>query len=303
MIRVSGLHWRRDDDGEVEVAVACRALAAGAARGAGRGVSDDGRLRGLGLADRRRRHGRGRRHHEPAAQLIDLSRLDAGALTPERGDVVLGALFARIRAEFAPQAAARGLSLTTCRRASSYTAIRRCSNASSAISSPTASATRTAAACCSARGAAAGAIAIDVVDTGIGIAPAHRLRIFEEFYRVRDDERSAPARRGHGPRVLRSCAASRICSEHEIALESREGAGSRFRVLVPPSVAATPRPQRASAGGVLRRAGGFAVVRRPRRRGRRRRRRDARCDADAIRDVGRDGRLRRRDRVADRRYR
>ena len=46
------------------------------------------------------------------AQLIDLSRLDAGALVPERADVALGPLFARIRDEFAPQSAARGLALT-----------------------------------------------------------------------------------------------------------------------------------------------------------------------------------------------
>src|SRR5437763_6504276 len=44
------------------------------------------------------------------AQLLDLSRLEAGALRPERQSVALAPLLAQIAGEFAPQAAARGLS-------------------------------------------------------------------------------------------------------------------------------------------------------------------------------------------------
>src|SRR6185436_12476238 len=47
------------------------------------------------------------------AQLIDLSRLDAGVLVPERAPVPLGPLFARMHAEFGAQAAARGLTFDT----------------------------------------------------------------------------------------------------------------------------------------------------------------------------------------------
>ncbi|HLW12941.1 MAG TPA: hybrid sensor histidine kinase/response regulator [Casimicrobiaceae bacterium] len=177
------------------------------------------------------------------AQLIDLSRLDAGVLTPERIDVALSPLFARIRAEFAPQAAARGLSLTivpTRLAVHSDPAL-----LERIIGNLVANGIRY-----TNRGGVLlgarrhdGRIAIDVVDTGIGIAPAHRLRIFEEFYRVKDDERSAPARRGMG---LGLAIVRRFADllEHEIALESREGAGSRFRVLLPRSVVASPRPQR-----------------------------------------------------------
>jgi signal transduction histidine kinase len=43
------------------------------------------------------------------AQLIDLSRLDTGALAPERSAVALADLFARIGTEFSPQATAKGL--------------------------------------------------------------------------------------------------------------------------------------------------------------------------------------------------
>ena len=45
------------------------------------------------------------------AQLLDLSRLDAGALTPRIGAVALAPLFARVAADVAPQAAAAGMAL------------------------------------------------------------------------------------------------------------------------------------------------------------------------------------------------
>jgi two-component system, sensor histidine kinase len=178
------------------------------------------------------------------AQLIDLSRLDAGVLEPERADFALAPLFARIRAEFAPQAAARGLSLT-------IVPTRLCVHSDPAlleriVGNLVANGIRY-----TNRGGVllgarrrAGRIAIDVVDTGVGIAPAHRLRIFEEFYRVRDDDRSASARRGMG---LGLAIVRRFADllGHEIALESREGAGSRFRILAPKSKAAAARPARA----------------------------------------------------------
>ena len=176
-------------------------------------------------------------------QLIDLSRLDAGALTPERGDVALGPLFARIREEFAPQAAARGLSLTV-------VATRLCVQSDPAlleriVGNLVANGIRYT----HRGGVLLGArrrgarVAIDVVDTGIGIAPAHRQRIFEEFYRVRDDASSARERRGMG---LGLAIVRRFADllGHEVALESREGAGSRFRVLAPRASAASPRPPR-----------------------------------------------------------
>ena len=177
------------------------------------------------------------------AQLIDLSRLDAGVLTPEPIDVALAPLFARIRAEFAPQAAARGLSLTIVpTRLAVHSDPVLLERIVGNLVANGVRYTHRGGVLVGAR-RRGGRIAIDVVDTGIGIAPAHRLRIFEEFYRVKDDERSAPGRRGMG---LGLAIVRRFADllEHEIALESREGAGSRFRVLLPRSVAATPRPQR-----------------------------------------------------------
>ena len=165
------------------------------------------------------------------AQLLDLSRLDAGVLVPQSAEVALAPLFARIRAEFAPQAAARGLSL-------SVVATRLCVQTDAAllervIGNLVANAIRYT----RHGGVLVGArrrgerIAVDVVDTGIGIAPAHRQRIFEEFYQVQDGSRSADERRGMGLglAIVRRFAA---LLGHEIVLTSHEGRGSRFRVLV-----------------------------------------------------------------------
>jgi signal transduction histidine kinase/CheY-like chemotaxis protein len=185
------------------------------------------------------------------AQLIDLSRLDAGALAPDRGDVALGGLFARIRTEFAPQAAARGLSLTivpTRLVVDSDPAL-----LERIVGNLVANGIRYT----RRGGVLLGArrlgerVAIDVVDTGIGIAPSHRQRIFEEFYRVKDDAQCAQARRGMG---LGLAIVRRFADllGHEIALYSREGSGSRFRVVVPRVTRARPmaRLNRIRAHGI-----------------------------------------------------
>ncbi len=178
------------------------------------------------------------------AQLIDLSRLDAGALVPECSDVALAGLLGRIRAEFAPQAAARGLSFAI---VPTRLAVRSDPELLGRIvGNLVANAIRYT----NRGGVVVGArrcrnrVAIDVVDTGPGIAPAHRQRIFEEFYQVRDTAAVTPARRGMG---LGLAIVRRFADllEHEIALVSREGSGSRFRVLVPRSTMPPPPAHRA----------------------------------------------------------
>ena len=174
------------------------------------------------------------------AQLLDLSRLDAGVLVPERADVALADLFARIRAEFAPQATARGLSL----RAMPTRLVVQSDPAllERIVGNLVANGIRYT----NRGGVLLGArrsgnrVAIDVVDTGIGIAPTHRSRIFEEFYRVRDDAAASAAPRGMGLglAIVRRFAA---LLGHEIVLDSQEGMGSRFRLLVPRVAAPTRR--------------------------------------------------------------
>jgi hypothetical protein len=71
-----------------------------------------------------------------------------------------------------------------------------------------------------------------VADTGIGIAPEHCDRIFEEFYQVRSgrDTAAAPSGMGLGLAIVRRLAK---LLGHDVALASRVGTGSCFRIAVP----------------------------------------------------------------------
>jgi signal transduction histidine kinase/CheY-like chemotaxis protein len=177
------------------------------------------------------------------AQLIDLSRLDAGVLTPERTAVPLGPLFARISSEFGAQAAARGLTLDTV--ATRLVVTTDPSLLERIIGNLVANAIRYT----NRGGVLVGArrrgdhVAIDVVDTGIGIARDDRDRVFEDFFQVRSERTSAPSHRGMGLglAIVRRFAA---LLGHTIELESRPGFGSRFRVLAPRVAGCHARPHR-----------------------------------------------------------
>ena len=84
-----------------------------------------------------------------------------------------------------------------------------------------------------------GRVAIDVVDTGIGIAPAERQRVFEEFYQVQAVGASSRVMRGMGLglAIVRRFAA---LLGHDVVLTSEEGVGSRFRVLTPRTEISAP---------------------------------------------------------------
>jgi two-component system, sensor histidine kinase len=164
-------------------------------------------------------------------QLLDLSRLDAGAMTPERAEVPLGPLFERLAIAFAPQAAARGLELRIVPTAWSVDSdplllerILRNLLANAVRY------TRSGGVVLGARRRGA-SVRIDVVDTGIGIASSDRERIFDEFVRV-SDATEAEAGRGLG---LGLAIVRRLCQllDHPLALLSTPGRGSRFSVTAP----------------------------------------------------------------------
>jgi len=172
-------------------------------------------------------------------QLIDLSRLDAGVLVPERTSVPLAPLFARLHEDFAAQASARGLSLrivpTRLTVDSDPSLLARIVGnlVSNAIRY-----TRTGGVLVGAR-RCGGRVAIDVVDTGIGIAPAERQRVFEEFYQVQAVGASSRVMRGMGLglAIVRRFA---VLLGHDVVLTSEEGVGSRFRVLAPRTEISAP---------------------------------------------------------------
>jgi signal transduction histidine kinase len=72
--------------------------------------------------------------------------------------------------------------------------------------------------------------AIEVRDTGVGIAAADVPHIFERFYRVATDRSRRTGGVGLGLAIARWIAA---CHGGEIAVESQPNAGSVFRVQLP----------------------------------------------------------------------
>ena len=184
------------------------------------------------------------------AQLIDLSRLEAGALDPRRERVPLAPLFGKLAHEFGVEAASRGLSLafvpTRLAVESDAQLLERM------LRNLTANALRYT----GRGGVVIGArrrgprVAIEVVDSGVGIAPEHRERVFDEFFQVpRRDDQPRVAGMGLGLAIVRRFAA---LLDHRLTLASEPGHGSRFAIVAPRAVDAAPlRPHRASAAASL----------------------------------------------------
>jgi signal transduction histidine kinase/CheY-like chemotaxis protein len=162
-------------------------------------------------------------------QLLDLSRLEAGALTPTNVRVAVTPILSRVAAELRPQAQAKGLVL---RVVHTRLAVR--SDAAlleRIVRNLVANAIRYT----DRGGVLIGArrqgmhVAIDVIDTGVGIPASLTARIFEEFFQVRASRTSrAHSGLGLGLAIVRRLAA---LLEHRVEVASRTGRGSRFRVL------------------------------------------------------------------------
>ncbi|MGH9064907.1 MAG: ATP-binding protein [Acidimicrobiales bacterium] len=85
-----------------------------------------------------------------------------------------------------------------------------------------------------------GEVVVSVTDTGVGIAPADQDRIFDRFYRVDQARDRASGGSGLGLAISRRAA---IALGGRIEVDSRPGAGSQFRVVLP------VRPGRWEAAG------------------------------------------------------
>ena len=183
--------------------------------------------------------------------LLDISKLDTGAVVPKRSEFPLAPSLARIEQEFAPLAAAKGLRLAvlpTRMWAESDPLLleRIVSNLASNAIRYTARG-----------GVVIGArrrgrrVAIELWDSGIGIAEGERERIFEEFYQVGNVERHSARGMGLGLSIVRRLA---LLLEHPLRLDSRPGRGSRFVIEVPRAatreMAATPIPPGAAPGSL-----------------------------------------------------
>jgi len=163
--------------------------------------------------------------------LLDVSRLDAGALRPEVVDFDVNPLLRELAAQHAPIAASRGLQLRVRTPAaplvvrSDRRLLRR------ALQNFLANAlryTRDGGALIAAR-VREGAVELQVWDTGPGIPPHHLGQIFDEFRRF---EHPGRGERGLGL-GLSICQRIARTLDHPLGVRSRVGVGSVFAITVP----------------------------------------------------------------------
>ena len=173
-------------------------------------------------------------------ELLDMSKLDAGAVKPELRDFPLSRVFDRLRLELAPEAAEKGLRLRVMRsrawvRSDPVLLERILRNL---ISNAIRYTVR--------GGVLAGvrrrgrALALEVWDSGVGIPESERDRIFEEFYQLRNPGRSNRKGLGLGLAIIQ-----RLCTllGYRIRVDSRPGRGSVFRFDVPGALPAPEAPR------------------------------------------------------------
>jgi signal transduction histidine kinase/ActR/RegA family two-component response regulator len=170
--------------------------------------------------------------------LLDISRIDAGALVPRPAAFDLAALLLRLGDEFAPDAALRGLRLSTRiggdGRARAWSDPLLVERLLRNLIANAVKYTRRGGVLvtCRARHDATGAAlwCVEVWDTGPGIAPEERERVFEEFYQAGNPERDRRAGLGLGLSIVR-----RLAQLLGLALElhSVPGRGTRFVVVLP----------------------------------------------------------------------
>ena len=162
--------------------------------------------------------------------LLDISRLDAGVLRPERAHVRLATMLERLEREYAPDARAKGLALQI--RGGDHVVYTDPALLERILRNYISNAIRyTEAGVVTVEAVAAdGALRIDVVDTGIGIPAAHHREIFDEFHQLGNSERDRTKGLGLGLAIVDRVA--RLLG-HPIGVDSAPGRGSRFWVIVP----------------------------------------------------------------------
>ena len=163
------------------------------------------------------------------SEVLDVSRLDAGAITAEPQPVALQPLFDRIANDLSSAAEEKNLALRfvpTARQARTdpvllerilrnlvSNAIRYTESGGILVGVRPRS----------------GKLALEVRDAGIGIAIEHQARVFDEFYQIGNVERDRRLGLGLGLSIVK-----RLCDllGHPISLASLPGRGTTFRILL-----------------------------------------------------------------------
>ncbi len=163
--------------------------------------------------------------------LLDISRLEAGALQPEPADFDAAELLHELASQYLPMAAERGLQLRVRVRHAPlpvHTDRRLLRRALQNFLSNALRYTRGGGVLMTAR-LHGGTVALQVWDTGPGISEHHLDQIFEEFRRF---EPPGSAERGLGL-GLSICQRIARTLDHPLAVRSRIGHGSMFSISVP----------------------------------------------------------------------
>ena len=164
--------------------------------------------------------------------LLDVSRLDAGAVQVQIGPVNMGELFHSLRKALQPLAESKGLRLRI--RPSPYWAMtdpvllqRMVMNLANNAIRYTERGT-VLIACRRVEGGRS--VRLDVADSGIGISPSHQEDIFREFYQVGNSGRDRAQGLGLGLNIVERTAQ---LLGHSITLRSALGCGTRFSIHLP----------------------------------------------------------------------
>ena len=181
------------------------------------------------------------------SELLNLSQLDAGVLQPQWADFPLDRLFDEISRNFRPVAEQQGLRLVVRKTdvwvRCDYVMLSRILNN---LVSNSLRHTIEGGVLIGARRRGKG-VRIDVVDTGVGIAPQHQARVFEEFYQVEPTGRQAA--RGARGMGLGLATVQRLADllNTRVELSSKLHKGTCVRVLVRSAPAALPAPALSAA--------------------------------------------------------
>ena len=194
--------------------------------------------------------------------LLDISKLDAGAVQVNLHAAPLNPIFEQIRLAMVDAASEKGLRLrvrpTTAWVRSDPVLLQRI------LLNLVANAVRytqqgSVLLACRASGRDAGSgvrARIEVWDSGIGIAPEHQTQVFKEFYQVGNAERDRTRGLGLGLNIVERTA---HLLGHPFTLRSHLGQGTRFTLEVPLARADAAPPDAAPAAPVTR-LNGLAVM-------------------------------------------
>jgi signal transduction histidine kinase len=169
--------------------------------------------------------------------MLDISRLDAGVVRVEPQTFPVRDLFRRVYQQFGGDAEARDISLRF--RAARRVVLSDPLLLERVLSNLVQNAlryTRQGGVLVAARRHASD-VALEVWDTGVGIAPEKLELIFEEFYQIDNPERDRTRGLGLGLAIVR-----RLCDlmSHPLQVRSAPGRGTLFRVVVPAGDARGP---------------------------------------------------------------